>query len=125
MNKSFNAVSPSFRGSQPRVPPRSHSRRSPGSHVIRISGGLLAAILRVLRFAAFFLMLAVRPLVLLAASTVAPIALLCGLAYGFLRGWSSLPCLVLLGTTLAITVVVFVYHLVLARIGPDGFDLYF
>lgn len=85
---------------------------------------LLAALARTARALAFVVLLMLRPVVLIAGRVLAPLCFVCGVAYGFLRGWSSLPCLVLLGTSLAITGASFAFDLVLARIGPDGLDLY-
>jgi hypothetical protein len=79
---------------------------------------------RILLRVIFFLLLALQPLFLLALRVVAPTTLFGGLGYGLLRGWTSLPCLVLLGTSLATTVAVLLYHLVLLRTAPEGFDLY-
>jgi len=86
---------------------------------------LLRALLRGVRFLTFLALLTLRPFVVLAARVLAPVALLCGLAYGFLRAWGDTPCLVLLGTSLAVTAIRFLYDVVLIRIGPEGHDLYF
>jgi len=104
---------------EPPSAPRSADRRG-GAVWTRVAFGLGGAI----RHATFVVLLTARPLVHWVARRLALVCLLCGLGYGLLKGWSTLPCLVLLGASVAITALLLVYEGLVALTSPPGFEWY-
>ena len=78
-----------------------------------------------LRHLLYLLLLWGRPLVLGITGLVVPATGLGGLAYGFITGWTSTPCLVLLATSFLTLVVAFLYDTFLLWVAPEDVGLFF
>lgn len=103
-------------------------RRARRKQVLRstgeILGGTLLRFLRGFRYGIYLLLLWMRPIVVGIAGLVVPITALAGVAWGFLNGWSSDPCLLLLGSSFSVFCLAFLYDTLLLIVAPEDIGLF-